>query len=354
MFKKILSLSLCLILCLPFAGCGKKKEVEVDTPSSPSEQSPAISDKGSYINPLTGEDGLDSETAAQRPVAIMVNNISTAQPVQTGLNKADIVYETEVEGGITRLMAVYKDLKSVPQIGSVRSARYVYIDLAAGHDAVFAYHGIDNEHATPHLNVVKNIVLGTNNGGARISNGLASQHTLYAYGDKFWESIKKTGNATLSKEQDLWQSFTKKDAPVKFEATAQNVTVPFSASYKTVFKYNAETGKYTRFFKDTERKDYKTGESVTVKNVFVLNTTISDMSPCTEKAKGKSAHRNVSLTSGDGYYFVNGTYTKIKWTKGNANSPFKFTKEDGSVLAVNQGNSWVCIADSSKSQPVIG
>ena len=101
MFKKILGLALCLCLCLPFAGCGKNKDISVEgSDSSPS--SLVSSESDTYINPLTGEDGLDKETAMQRPVAIMVNNISIAQPVQTGLNKADIVYEPEVEGGITR------------------------------------------------------------------------------------------------------------------------------------------------------------------------------------------------------------------------------------------------------------
>ena len=352
MFKKILGLALCLCLCLPFAGCGKNKDIAVEgSDSSPS--SLVSSESDTYVNPLTGEDGLDKETAMQRPVAIMVNNISIAQPVQTGLNKADIVYETEVEGGITRLMAVYKDFKNASQVGTVRSCRYVYIDLAAGHDAMYVYHGIDEEHAAPHIGAVKSLVLGTNNGGVRVSNGLASEHTLYANCDKFWESIVKTGNSTLSEEAKPWQNFAEDGEDVKLGNTANTVTVPFSASYKTTFKYNAETGKYTRYFGETLRKDYKTGETTEVKNVFVLNTTIGNMSPCKDAAKGKSAHKNVSLTSGSGYYIVNGTYTKINWSKGSASDSFKFTNEDGSALTVNPGNSWVCIADSSNSQPVI-
>ena len=81
MFKKILGLALCLFVCLPFAGCGKNKEITVEG----SDSSVVSSKSDTYINPLTGEDGLDKETALQRPVAIMVNNISIAQPVQTGL-----------------------------------------------------------------------------------------------------------------------------------------------------------------------------------------------------------------------------------------------------------------------------
>lgn len=350
MFKRILSFSLCLMMLLPFAGC-KKKEY---TLSVDNEEASSVVEPETYINDLTGETITDKEVSLQRPVAIMVNNISIAQPVQTGLNDADIIYETEVEGGITRLMAVFKDLKSVKQVGTVRSARYPYIDLAAGHNAVYIYHGIDNEHATPHLGVVKSIAVGTNNGGKRVSNGLATEHTLYAYGDKLWETIKSKHNTTFDSTAANWANFSDGKAPVKYDYTSSSVTVPFSASYKTVFNYDANTGRYTRYFRDTKRQDYVTGEAVTVKNVFVLNTTISNYAGCTEAAKGKSPHRKVDLTSGNGYYFVNGTYTKINWSKGSASDSFKFTKEDGSPLTVDVGNSWVCIADKNTSQPIIG
>ena len=348
MFKKILCLSLATLMMLSFAGCGKKEETDI----KPDDTS-SVSEPSTYINPLTGE-ASDKETALQRSVAVMVNNISIAQPVQAGLKDADIVYETEVEGGITRLLAVFKDLKNVKQVGTVRSARYVYVDLAAGHNAVYVHHGQDAEHAVPHFGVVDRVSLGENNGGKRISNGLATEHTLYAFGDKLWESIKNNvENATLTKAENPWANFEKEDKAVKYENTAQSVTVPFSSSYKTTFKYNAETGRYTRYFGATERKDYNTKESVTVKNVFVLNTTITDFANCGESVKGKSAHKDVKLNSGNGYYFTNGTYTKIKWTKGDASDSFKYTKEDGSELKVNVGNSWVCIADKDNSQPVI-
>ncbi len=348
MLKRIFCLSLCVLLVLPFAGCKKKDyTLSVDNESvvvSP-EPKPVV-----YINPLTGENNMDKDSVLLRPVAIMVNNISVAQPVQTGLNKADIIYETEVEGGITRLLAVYKNLKSVEQIGTVRSARYDYVDLAAGHNAIYVHHGQDDYHAKPHFYVVDRIVLGTNNGGARVKNGLASEHTLYAYGDKLWESmVAQNLGTTLEKEETPWQTFADEKTPVKFETASSGVTVPFSSSYKTTFKYNAETGKYARYFGNTERKDYKTGEPVTVKNVFVLSTSIGPYPGCND---GKH-HVKVQLQGGSGYYFVNGTYKKINWTKGNSSDPIKFTNEDGTPLIVNPGNSWVCIADSNDSQPII-
>ena len=91
MFKKVLPVLLCLTICL-LAGCSKNNDrLSVDKGDEPSisetESAPVLSK-----NPLTGISELTADKADDRPVAIMVNNISLAQPVQTGLNKADIVF----------------------------------------------------------------------------------------------------------------------------------------------------------------------------------------------------------------------------------------------------------------------
>ena len=348
MFKKSLCLILSLILCLSLAACKKNP----DTLSVDSTSIPAVSSEPkpvTYINSLTGEDGLTKAVASQRPVAVMINNISVAQPVQTGLNKADIIYETEVEGGITRLLAVFKDIKSVEKIGTVRSARYDYIDLALGHNALYVHHGQDNYHAKPHLNDIARLILDTNNAGIRISNGLSTEHTLYGYGDKIWNKFKSMGKKMTVDSDKTWQTFADAETPVQYERKANGVTVTFSYSYKTTLKYNEQTGLYSRYFNGTLRKDYNTKETIDVKNVFVLNTSITRYPGCSD---GKG-HMKVNLTSGTGYYLVNGTYKSIKWSKGSSTSPLMLMNNEGTPFEVNPGRSWVCISDFSKFKPEI-
>lgn len=344
MFKRILVLLLCFALCFA-VGCSKEKEnLSVDTGDKIEED--IVEEKNEFaVNPLTGVADLDSDKENSRPVAIMINNISIAQPVQTGLYGADIVYETEVEGGITRLLAVYKDVSKIKKIGTVRSARYVYVDLAAGHNAVYVHHGQDEYHARPHFGVVDRFVVGANAGGGRESNGLASEHTLYAYGDKLIKAIENSGIDTTTEDDSTWVKFAAEEEKINFENTATAIKVPFSNSYVTNLNYDAESGEYIRYFGNTLRKDYVTGESLGFKNVFILKTTIQPYPGCTD---GKG-HVDVKLTSGTGYYAVNGTYIPINWSKGSASSGFKFTKEDGTELTVNPGNSWVCLVKSSSN-----
>ena len=342
MIKRIFATLLCLCMVL-LVGCNQP-EAPVSVPEASEEE--VASAQQTFLNPLTGVSDCTAQTVSNRPVAIMINNLKMAQAVQTGVNKADIVYETEVEGGITRLMAVYQDLASVGQIGSIRSARYPYVDLALGHDAVYIHRGQDPTYCAPHLKDINDIDVDSNKYAKRISNGLSSEHTLYTFGDTLWAGIKKEGFDTKASSNEPWQTFADEESPVTLpDGACTSVSVPFSTSYKTGFTYSADTGLYTRLFGGNVVKDYKTGESTEVTNVFVLLTSISNYSD------GK--HRKVDLVGGDGYYISNGTYTFIKWSKGNSKNGFTFTDTEGNPITVNAGKSWVCIADKHNCTPVI-
>ena len=69
----------------------------------------------------------------------MIDNQAMALP-HAGLQEAYLVYEIIAEGGITRLMALYKD-RDVSLIGPVRSSRHYYLDYAMENDAIYAHYG---------------------------------------------------------------------------------------------------------------------------------------------------------------------------------------------------------------------
>lgn len=113
----------------------------------PSTQPPAVNTEPSseelnnIINPLTGERGFSEAAVGKRPVAFMINNAPAARP-QWGLCTPDIVFEGLVEGGATRMMWVYADAEKIPEkIGSMRSARHDFLEIAESLDAVFVHWG---------------------------------------------------------------------------------------------------------------------------------------------------------------------------------------------------------------------
>jgi hypothetical protein len=88
------------------------------------------------VSPLTGVG------TAGRVLAVKVDNVGGAQREQAGLNSADIVYVIQVEGGLSRYLAVFDSEHAPPRVGPVRSARQTDIPLLAAYGHVgLAYSG---------------------------------------------------------------------------------------------------------------------------------------------------------------------------------------------------------------------
>lgn len=337
MFKKALSFILVISMVFCFAACsgGTPTVEEVSNPEPSEPPKPTY-----YINNLTGIENLSEEKKDLRPVAIMVNNINVAQGVQTGVQNADIVYETEVEGGITRLMAVFKDISATQNIGTIRSARYPYIELALGHDAIYIHHGQDPNYAAPYL--ASSGVADFNIGSPyafRKSNGQSYEHTLYSDSEKITAGIAAKKFRTTTEKTANFASFRAEDdktAPAY--AKAVSASVKFSNYATSVFTYNEQTGLYTKNTKGRTNKDYFTGASYDVTNVFMLSAKMSNY-PIAK-------YRKINLNSGTGYYMSAGGYEPITWEKGTGSASFKFYAQDGTELKVNPGKSWVCIHNS--------
>lgn len=90
------------------------------------------------VSPLTGLPGR-----AGTIIAVKIDNFVDARP-QTGVNSADVVYAIEVEGGLSRFLAVYDSahLPSGGTVGPVRSARESDLPVLRQYGKVaFAYSG---------------------------------------------------------------------------------------------------------------------------------------------------------------------------------------------------------------------
>ena len=96
--------------------------------------------------PLTG---LATDRSPQRrAVVVKIDNVPAARP-QSAINDADIVVEELVEGGMTRLAAVFHSARP-DAIGPVRSARSTDIGIAASYRGpVFANSGANGIFSSP-------------------------------------------------------------------------------------------------------------------------------------------------------------------------------------------------------------
>ena len=113
-------------------------EDELEPEPEEEEEDPGPDLTGLAMNPLTGH-YIDEDLAWRRPLAVVINNINQALP-QSGIAQADVIYEVLAEGGVTRLVAIYKEMDA-EKIGPVRSTRHYFLDFALNHDAVLVHHG---------------------------------------------------------------------------------------------------------------------------------------------------------------------------------------------------------------------
>ncbi len=350
-FSRLLSFLLSLLLLSGLMACGSDNNPTIDAPSTPQQNSEDTSSekveepvdpyKDCVINPLTGEKKLAPEAEGRRPTAIMINNLYTAQAVQSGLDMADVVFETEVEGGITRLLALFTDPSKVSKIGTIRSLRVPYAEIACGMNAMLFYHGIDKTYCKPYLPTLDLDYheVDSSRYGFRESNGLSYEHTLYTTGEKLTKATQARKFDTSGGK--TWLNFSESDqATLPGTATATKVKVKFNSTSTTHFYFDEESGKYSRANKNGDIfKTYHTKQEEQFTNVFVLKTSIYNYPD--------GYHRAVNLSSGSGFYISAGGYTEIKWKKGDADDNFVFTAVDGSDLTVNKGNSYVCIMNTT-------
>ena len=347
-FPRLLAILLCFVSILGLAACGGGDDPTIEASSAPqssevtsSEPEPVDPYANCVINPLTGEKKLDPEFEDCRPIAVSINNIYSAQSVQSGLDKADVVFESEVEGGITRLLALFTDPSDVGKIGTIRSLRVPFAEMARGMNAVLYFHGMDNTYCRPLLPSLglDYAQIDASTYGFREKNGLSYEHTLYTNGEKIMKLTKAKKFDTSGGK--VWLNFAEtEEKTAAGETSAKKVKVKFNGTSTTHFYLDEETGKYARANKNGDIfKTYHTGKEEQFTNVFVLKTSIYNY------PDGK--HRAIDLSSGEGWYISAGGMTEIEWEKGKASENFKFTAADGSDLTVNQGNSYVCIMNNS-------
>jgi len=285
-------------------------------------------------------DGVYDEAKNQNkyPIALMIENLVTVRP-QSGLDKANLVYEALAEGGITRFMAVYVLTQPIEMIGPVRSARPYYLDWVKEYNALYGhvggspqamalistydvfnldqfydsrYYWRDKERAAPH-NVYTSTKL-----------------LLFALRDK---KAPEEGNYEGYKfKEDL--------SLEKRPTTDKTLTLDYSSySYKVEYKYDREKNVYLRSQggKPFESKD---AGQIAAKNVVVqyVKTSLADEERLTMETIG----------AGKALVFQDGQAIVGTWTKEGRNRRTKFFDSGGEEIEFNAGQTWIQVVPDDR------
>lgn len=367
--KRILSIFLIVLMLISIVACGKDTNAGsggstwnpdnsiANDPwmiqGSGEEGSMEVSSAKIALNPLTGESNMPEDRIGKRPIAVSVNNIKAALP-QYGISAADYILEIETEGGITRLMCLFSDTREIDKIGSLRSLRDQFIEALYPLDPLIVHFGTSvyadavllryNLRMLDAMTITPACWTDSN----RLASGYASEHTKFTGGAAIEKGITSANIHTDTKSKDLAFNFVDETAPkvVPTEGEASTVHYYFfnssSYSYDGDFRYNADTGKYQKWQHDKPHVDVGNDKQLEFDNVLVLFADI-DLIPGQDKGLVK-----VDFTKGGtGYYFTQGHYQSLTWTKNDFMNNFSFKDSNGNELDINVGKTHMGIIRNS-------
>jgi hypothetical protein len=334
--KKRLVIMALLSVTLLLSACNNKEETATNNPN-PKREEQAVEnvqkkETFEYKFPLTGIE--TNEPVNQRAVAVMINNHPKARP-QSGLHKADLVYEVLAEGNITRFLAIYQSEK--PEIiGPVRSARDYYVDLSKGFDAIYICHGWSPE-AKEKLEA----------GEVDSLNGLFYDGTL------FWRAdFRKAPHNSYISFKNILKGAEQKDYETKQEIaslpflteeetknlegkSAEAVTIAYSTKdmWNVEYVYDSSKQKYKRFSGGEQTVDRESNTPILLDNVLIVEME--------HKVIDNEGRRGINLTSGGkGYLLQKGIVREIEWKNVNGRIlPFINGEKAGFV----PGKTWINI-----------
>ena len=333
----ICALALLLIVGIVLLVLSKKKKKPVKKKKPKKEEK--VEEPVDIIN-------IDSKT---RPLSVAINNTPVAVKVQTGLNKAYLVYELPTEGSTSRLLAFYKDAPNT-KVGTVRSARHNFLDYSYESDAIFSCYGwshyAQDEMNKGMIDFVQGMI---GQGGMWRENPehLASEHTVYANTDTVLNYAYNNKGYKKESDKTILLNYNGTDVDLsKMDGvkTANTVTIVYG-NIVTKFIYDSNNKMYKRNVNGVDAKDYFTKEQFDTKNIIVERITYSMASD--------NYYWDLHTTgSGEGYFITNGYAVPIKWSKESRKAKTKYTYLDGKEIEVSDGRTYIEVQVTNKQTTI--
>lgn len=308
-------------------GCSKGTKTEKEKPSENQTKQEKL-----YTFPLTGL--TTKEKPNNRAISVMINNHPAARP-QSGLTKADIVYEALAEGGVTRFLAVFQS-EYPDMVGPVRSARPYYIELAKGLDAIYICHGWSPEAKEMISNGYIDALNGLFYDGTLFERASfrKAPHNSYISLNHMKEGIEENQYSLVGPPDSF--SFLKEGEDL-VGAEQDTVTIFYSTkNFEVRYEFDETVKAYKRFSDDVQTNDYETDEPVLLKNIFIVEMKHAQID--------NYGRLDIDINSGGrGYLLQNGKIQSVTWENENGEIiPYANGKE----VPFSPGKTWVNIVPS--------
>lgn len=315
-----------------------------------SGEASSVSNKIIFVVPKIVKRSLDGTATSLGkdngwPIGVMIDSypfLAKERWEVWGLSEASVVYNTMVEGNITRFLAVFDSKKiKLSHIGPIRSTRPYFAEWAREYDAVLMHVG-GSPAAFEKIGKLR----------------IRSANMLYKAQKYFWRESDKVFTSSgkmekLAKDYKIAEAKSsfqkwkfKKDAPIaKRGRDKKSVRINFNpkeSSLNVEYKYNRQKNIYERFYRKNDYGIIK--EMVDAANSYApvsANNVIIQQVP-KDIILDKKGRRLIETTGrGKGFLLQDGKIIKIKWEKKTASSRTIFKDLGGKEIEFNPGPIWI-------------
>jgi len=273
---------------------------------------------------------VEEENINPPVAAVMIDNHIDARP-PAGIEKANLVFEAEAEGGITRYLTFYTVDQEIGEIGPIRSARPYFIDWAKELRALYVHVGGSpaalvklKKEKVFHINEFFNeSYFWRDKVNFAPHNVFSSFRLLKEYINRYEVERSEFEAWNFLDEKEMAERKDSHDISIAYKDTA----------YSVEWRYDKENNYYIRFLSGTPHQT-RSNEIITAKNVVIM---IVDSKEIDDKLRLEMD----SVGNGDAQVCYEGGCVDGVWEKTSSDSRTMFYKNDGSEISFVRGNTWI-------------
>jgi len=329
--KKLFAILALAAVVLAACGGGKKKVAapKVTTTTASTVPPPPVSNNG---DPLTGAPAADPDAASRPALVVKIDNAPNGRP-QVGLNSADIVVEEGVEGGITRLAAIFHS-QLPDQVGPVRSARTTDILVASPlNHPLFAWSGSNADFVKLIREApLTDVGVDAKGGPYHRDTKRPAPYNLFASAKGLFDGV--SGQAPPA----VFTYRAEGEASTGDAITSAHLQWKDKVTTLVDWAWDAGSGTWKRTENGTPHVD-AAGAQVGPKNVVIQFATYHDTG---YRDRSNTVVPEADLVGeGDAWLLSDGKIVKGHWKKGAAGDVTQFTDANGQPFKLTPGQTWL-------------
>ena len=288
--------------------------------------------------PLTGAPA-DAGVNLERPaIAVKIDNAPAARP-QAGLNQADMVFEEMVEGGLSRLLAVFHS-RDAEVVGPVRSARSTDIPiLVTLNSPMFAWSGANQVFANQ---IRASAIIDV--GVEAVPNAYERRNDRRAPSNLFTgtDRLRAVAPDLTNSPNPLLEYRLPGEEPPAGARDVEGVEVDYGAN-SAVHTWDASRGGWVREQNGSPHVD-EDGVVIAPTNVIVQFVSYIDTGLV--DGAGTAVPEAQLVGSGDAWFLIDGQLIEGTWVKENLTVPTQYFDSEGRPVKFMPGSTWTLLPRS--------